>query len=142
MLIRSCRPIGWVTGGLLPIVALAVAVASESVPPEYQGKTIPAGFAADVKMQAAGKAIYEGKLNPEVNCAKCHGSDGKPTRLGKGALDFSDPAEVRKHSDSHWFWRISEKEPGSKMPGYKEKLSEEQRWQVIAYLRTLTHSGQ
>jgi mono/diheme cytochrome c family protein len=47
----------------------------------------------------------------------------------------------KKHSDARWFWRISEKKSGSKMPGYKDKLSEEQLWQVIAYLRILAQSG-
>ena len=61
--------------------------------------------------------------------------------LGQGAHDLSDPTEGKKHSAAEWFWRLSEKKPGSKMPGYKDKLSEEQRWQVIAYLRALTQAG-
>lgn len=118
-----------------------VAASDEAVPPDYAGRVMPAGWAGDPKVIAAGKEIYEGKAKLDVNCAKCHGSDGKPTRLGKGAPDLSDPAEDSKHSDAHWFWRISEKKLGSKMPGYKDKVSEEQRWQVIAYLRSLAQSG-
>lgn len=113
----------------------------EAIPPEYAGKIMPAGMRDDSKARVTGKEIYEGKVNPEVNCARCHGSDGKPTKLGKGAPDLSDPAMSKKHSDARWFWRLSEKKSGSKMPGYKDKLSEEQRWQVIAYLRTLAQSG-
>ena len=113
----------------------------EAIPPEYAGKIMPAGMRDDSKARVEGKDIYEGKVNPEVHCARCHGSDGKPTKLGKGALDLSDAAATKKHSDAEWFWRLSEKKPASKMPGYKDKLSEEQRWQVIVYLRTLTQSG-
>jgi len=50
-------------------------------------------------------------------------------------------ARARTISDAEWFWRLSEKKPGSKMPGFKDKLSEAQRWQVITYLRTLAQAG-
>lgn len=121
--------------------AMADEGAEEAIPPEYAGKIMPAGMREDSKVRVTGKDIYEGKVNPELNCARCHGSDGKPTKLGKGAPDLSDPVATKKHSDAEWFWRISEKKSGSKMPGYKDKLTEEQRWQVIAYLRTLTQSS-
>lgn len=121
--------------------AMADEGAEEAIPAEYAGKIMPTGMRDDPKAPATGKEIYEGKVNPEVNCARCHGSDGKPTKLGKGAHDLSDPTEGKKHSAAEWFLRLSEKKPGSTMPGYKDKLSEEQRWQVIAYLRTLTRSG-
>ena len=130
-----------ILAGTLMGRGLTLATADEAVPPDYAGKAMLAGWQSDPKMLAVGKEIYEGKAKPDVNCAKCHGSDGKPTRLGKGAPDLSDPTEGKNHSDEYWFWRLSEKKPGSKMPGYKDKLSEEQRWQVLAYLRTLTRSG-
>ncbi len=121
--------------------AMADEGAEEAIPPEYAGKIMPTGMRDDPKARVTGKEIYEGKVNPEVNCARCHGIDGKPTKLGKGAPDLSDPTASKKHLDAQWFWGLSEKKPGSKMPGYKDKLSEEQRWQVIAYLRTLAQSG-
>ncbi|HJT20170.1 MAG TPA: cytochrome c [Nitrospira sp.] len=121
--------------------AMADEGAEEAIPPEYAGKVLPAGMGDDSRVRVTGKEIYEGVVNPEINCARCHGIDGKPTKLGKGAPDLSDPALSTKHSDARWFWRISEKKPGSKMPGYKDKLSEEQRWEVIAYLRILAQSG-
>ena len=129
------------------LVALAGAAASaddapeEAIPPEYTGKTLPVAMRDDPQAHMTGKELYEGKINPAVNCARCHGSDGKPTKLGKGAPDLSDPAVSKKHSDTQWFWRISEKKAGTTMPAYKDKLTEEQRWHVIAYLRTLAPSG-
>jgi mono/diheme cytochrome c family protein len=121
--------------------AMADEGAEEAIPPEYAGKIMPAGMRDDPNARVTGKEIYEGKVNPEVKCARCHGSDGKPTKLGKGAPNLSDAKEGRTHADGQWFWRLSEKKSGSTMPGYKDKLSEEQRWQVIVYLRTLTQSG-
>lgn len=131
--------IGW-----QPVLFTGSATAAapdEEVPPEYKMKAIPPGWRDDPKIRAAGQEVFEGKTIPEVNCARCHGNDGKPTRVGKGAPDFSDPAESNKHSDAHWFWRLTEKKSGSKMPGYKDKLTEEQRWQVIAYVRALAQKA-
>ncbi len=128
--------------GFLAGLARALALGAEgAIPPEFAGKIMPAEMRDDSKAHVAGKDSYEGKVNPAVNCARCHGNDGKPTRLGKGAPDLSNPAEVGQHSDARWFWRISEKITGATMPSYKDKLTEEQRWQVLAYLRTLAPSG-
>lgn len=141
--IRSAM-VGKALGVLTAILLVSgslVAAGADDLPPGYAGKTLPPGRQTDSTMLAAGKDIYEGKLKPDVNCVMCHGTDGRPTRIGNGAPDFSDPNEAKNHSDEYRFLRLSEKTPGSKMPGYKDKLSEEQRWQVIAYLRTLTQSG-
>lgn len=131
--------------GFLVVLAGAAAsandAAEEAIPPEYAGKILPVAMRDDPQAHMTGKELYEGKINPAVNCARCHGSDGKPTKLGKGAPDLSDQTVSKKHSDTHWFYRISEKKAGTTMPSYKDKLTEEQRWQVIAYLRTLAPSG-
>lgn len=103
------------------------------VPHEYAGKKMPVGWWDNPEVLKAGKAIYEGELNPEVNCSKCHGLDGKPTRRGHGARDFRNPDNIDRMSDAYWFWRISEGIPKTKMRGWKKFLSEEQRWQVMAY---------
>ena len=128
-------------GALAGAAASADDAPEEAIQPEYAEKILPVAMRDDFKAHVIGKDFYEGKMNPAVNCARCHGSDGKPTKLGKGAPDLSDPAVSKKHSDTHWFWRISEKKAGTTMPSYKDKLTEEQRWQVIAYLRTLAPSG-
>ncbi len=125
-------------GGWLGYVGAVLAASDQEVPPEYKNKAMPTGWRTDPTALAAGKAIYEGKANPEVTCVKCHGSDGKPTRMGKGALDLSDLKEHAQDSDALWFWRLAEGKPGTKMPGYKTKLTEEQRWQVVVYMRSFS----
>lgn len=111
------------------------------VPDEYKGKQMPAGWWTDPKVLEAGKQIYEGKANPEVKCFECHGADGVPTRKGRGARDFRNATNTNRFSDEYWFWRISEGVPKTKMQGWKEHLSEEQRWQVMAYEHTFSHGG-
>ena len=103
------------------------------VPAEYADKKMPAGFLTDPKVLAEGALIYTGEANPQVNCASCHGKDGKPVK--KGARDFRDKAQMSRMSEAFWFWRVSEGIPKTKMKAWKSQLSEEQIWQVIAYER-------
>ena len=103
------------------------------VPAEYADKKMPAGWLTDPKVIEEGALIYTGEVNPQVNCASCHGKDGKPVK--KGARDFRDKAQMGRMSDAFWFWRVSEGVPKTKMKAWKSQLSEEQIWQVIAYER-------
>ena len=103
------------------------------VPAEYADKKMPAGFLTDPKVLEEGALIYTGEVNPQVNCASCHGKDGKPVK--KGARDFRDKAQMGRMSDAFWFWRVSEGVPKTKMKAWRTKLTEEQIWQVIAFER-------
>ena len=85
-----------------------------------------------------GKKIYT------QQCATCHGSSGKgdgPAAkfLGKHLPDFTDSA-MWNQTDGELFWKIT----GGKapMPTFKDILAEEQRWQVINYIRTLSPKEQ
>ena len=91
---------------------------------------VPAGEAA----LAAGKTAYDRR------CASCHGDagkgDGKATRFIRPAPADISTAEARdRMTDGEMFYKITEgKKP---MPGMARTLSEEERWQVVHYLRTL-----
>jgi mono/diheme cytochrome c family protein len=101
------------------------------------GKHMPAGGWTDPKAIAEGAKIFTGEANPLVNCASCHGKDGKPVK--KGARDLRDPNNTTRFSDSFWFWRVSEGVPKTKMKAWKQFLSEEQIWQVMAYEHQFSH---
>jgi mono/diheme cytochrome c family protein len=83
---------------------------------------------------AAGRSIYMDK------CTQCHGQTGK----GDGpdaASYYPSPTSLidAKHmssvTDGEIFYQISQ---GRKpMPAFKKKLSEEQRWQLVLYVRSL-----
>jgi len=89
--------------------------------------------AVDAQSIAAGKTLYI------QECISCHGSAGKgdgpaASDLVKAATDLSSPV-VADQSDGALFWKISTGR--SPMPTFKDLATDEQRWQVVNYMRTL-----
>jgi mono/diheme cytochrome c family protein len=109
-------------------------------PPEYADKHMPAGWWADDKIAEEGRKLFIGETNPDVNCASCHGKDGKPVKAG--ARDMRNTERMKLYSDSVWFWRISEGVANTKMKPWKSKLSEEDRWKLVAFERNFGLKGQ
>ncbi|HXF84265.1 MAG TPA: cytochrome c [Anaerolineales bacterium] len=102
----------------------------EPVPAEYAGKTNPLGADA----VAAGSSIFK------ANCETCHGPQGHGDGPAGAALDPKPKnlADLQsKAGDDYLFWRISEGKPGTSMVAWKGILSDEQIWQVVAFIRTL-----
>lgn len=82
-------------------------------------------------LQAA-KAIYKEK------CEHCHGEtgagDGPEAMMYDPAPADLSRAHVRQMTDGEVFYQISE---GRKpMPPFKDQLTEEQRWQLVHYVRS------
>ncbi|MBE7549798.1 MAG: cytochrome c [Anaerolineales bacterium] len=107
-------------------------------PSEYAQLTNP--FAGDAVAIAAGQTIFD------TNCATCHGPQGQgdglaATGLNPKPANLADRQMLDSLSDGYLFWRVSEGGAlapfNSAMPAWKATLSEEQRWQVISYLRSL-----
>jgi mono/diheme cytochrome c family protein len=75
------------------------------------------------------------------HCQNCHGEDGngkgeRAEKLSVAPSDFTDAHAMRLMTDGELFWKISE---GHRpMPGFKGKLSEEERWQLVDYIRTFS----
>lgn len=86
----------------------------------------------------AGAALDEGRKIYLDRCADCHGRKGRGDGDGGSDLDpvptnFTN-RKVQEQTDGALFWKITEgRRP---MPGYARKLSEEQRWQLVHYLRS------
>ena len=108
-------------------------------PAEYADKHMPAGWWTDEKKMEEGRQIFIGAENIDVNCASCHGKDGKPVKAG--ARDFRNAERMKLYSDSVWFWRISEGVPNTKMKPWKSKLTEEDRWKLILFERNFALPG-
>lgn len=123
-LLSSCGEQGSGDGPIVPPPPPPAEYANQHMPPDWWG---------DAQKFEAGRKLYVGETNPDVNCSSCHGKDGKPVKAG--ATDFRNPERMKLYSDSVWFWRISEGVPNTKMKGWKSKLSEEDRWKLVLYER-------
>ncbi len=100
-----------------------------TVPAEYAGQTIPPGTDA-----AAGAAIFR------TNCESCHGPQGHGDGPVGAALDPApkDLAELQSSvGDDYLFWRIATGKEGTSMVPWKGVFTDEQIWQVVAFIRTL-----
>ena len=83
--------------------------------------------------------IAEGEDLFTLYCALCHGESGHGDGAAGGALgekpaNFHDSL-VTMQSDGALFWKLSTGK--GNMPPFAEVFSEEQRWQLVAYLRNL-----
>ncbi len=95
----------------------------------------PTGFAATAIMDGA-------RLYPE-HCAACHGAEGHGD--GPAAADLPVPpadltaSHLWAHSDGELFWWLSHgidaPNGGSAMPGFAATLSDDERWDLIDYIR-------
>jgi len=92
------------------------------------------------------EAITKGKALYRRHCTSCHGPAGKGDgpAAGFGAEipdDLTDPARQARLTDGEIFWKISNGlRDGAEivMPGFSREISsEENRWKVVAFLRTL-----
>src|SRR5262245_60407484 len=91
---------------------------------------------ADAASIAAGKQIYE------KNCANCHGvtgmGDGKMgAELNPKPSNFTDAEWKHGSTDGEIFTLIKEGSKGTGMKAFNSKLTTDQMWQVVNYIRTL-----
>ncbi|HZT05772.1 MAG TPA: CopD family protein, partial [Chloroflexota bacterium] len=114
---------GLVTGAVLALQGastLSVSAVRNPIPPTQQSI-------------ARGEEIYR------ADCAMCHGISGRGDGPAGLAL-VPRPADFRVHlaaghTDGQLFDWISNGFPGSAMPAWKDRLNEEDRWNVLNYLQ-------
>ena len=102
----------------------------------------PPKEADNVKNPLAGNAavLKDAKVLYTTYCVPCHGEKGKGDGVGAAGL-ATKPADhsgshVQLQTDGALFWELSEGH--NPMPPYKSALTENQRWSLINYIRTLT----
>lgn len=109
------------------LTASAQAPVTWVVPDEAKAKVCLFGFTAETVK--GGETVYQ------KNCRSCHGDIGK-ANWAKIVPPPGDPAsaEFQKQTDGEIFYRVTTgKAP---MPTFGNILSDEERWQVISYIRS------
>ena len=90
----------------------------------------------DAKTLATGKGIYKDK------CQRCHGPGG----VGDGPdsdpeaapdMDLTNPKRSARNPDGVVYYKVLNGRKKPKMPAFKDELTEEQIWAVVAHVQTL-----
>ena len=88
------------------------------------------------------ESIKKGMLFYRGNCMPCHGEKGdgdgpKREELPRKPGDFTDRRKMSTMADGEIFWKMSKgRDP---MPSFAAKLSEEQHWHLVNYVRTFAN---
>jgi mono/diheme cytochrome c family protein len=118
----------------------------EAPPPEYANARSTRWD--DVAAVTRGEPLFQ------TYCMVCHGTDGKGIGPAATGLPHA-PADLTHHfhyspgdGDAYLFWRVSEggevepfRSMQSVMPAFKTVLTEDQRWDVLAYVHVKFHGG-
>jgi mono/diheme cytochrome c family protein len=86
-----------------------------------------------------GKELYHARM--KGNCVFCHGDTGAGNeanlaRLRRKPADISNKERMAAMTDGELFWKISKGIRGI-MPAGDQRMTEEERWHVVNYIRTL-----
>jgi glucose/arabinose dehydrogenase len=121
-------------GGLIIFTGVSLSTLSMAAQTFHDA---PVTAAAD-KNPYAGKAgaAKSGAKVYAANCSSCHGPSGRGVAnipsLAKGSVQSAPDGEI--------FWFITKGDAANGMPSW-EHLPAQQRWQAIAYLKSLPASG-
>ncbi len=83
-------------------------------------------YAQDAKAASAGAKLFE------ENCAACHGKDAE----GRGTKPTLRSKRIRQATPGELQWLLTNGSLKNGMPSWT-RLPEQQRWQLITYLKSL-----
>jgi mono/diheme cytochrome c family protein len=107
-----------------------VQITTVPVPTNYAGLTNP----LDADAATEGAEIFR------INCAPCHGQQGHGDGPAGAALDPAPKDLAELHpvvGDDYLYWRINTGKPGTSMVAWQGIMTDEEIWQVVAFIRTL-----
>ncbi len=86
-----------------------------------------------------GKELYHARM--KGNCIFCHGDTGAGNeanfpRLRRKPADISNKERMAAMTDGELYWKITKGIKGI-MPAGEQRMTEEERWHVVNYIRTL-----
>ena len=131
--------------GIGAVLASLLLMASAPVRAQYAGWFIPRGGAEEKSpLASAAEARARGKAVFAANCARCHGPEGK----GDGsesdhAADLTDDLRAELNPEGVLFYKIWNghavqlRVQVDDMPAFKDRLSRDDVWAVVEYLKVL-----
>ncbi len=126
--------------------SLSAAVAAKRTPAEiaeiHQRFTTALGAEGALELPRGELSIAAGKEIYQTNCASCHGQTGLGDGLEARGMDppppaIGDAATMADATPALLYRVISVGVPGTQMVAWGSTLTEQQRWEVVAYLQSL-----
>jgi copper transport protein len=108
-------------------------IAVTPIAPEF-ARVLRSPVRGDPPNLSAGSQIYA------QNCAVCHGTGGKgdgPSAAALSPKPFDLTVHSRLHTEGELYWWVTNGIAGTAMPAWQSGLNDLQRWQVVAFIRTL-----
>lgn len=129
------RRIRWGAAVLATLAGLAIVLYALSVDayPDTYRRTDVSYNAVSV---TRGAALYS------QHCVSCHGPGGKgdgplATRLPTRPANLTEP-HTALHTAGDLFWWLTHGKPKTAMPGFAQKMSDEERWDMVNFLRAFS----
>jgi putative copper resistance protein D len=113
----------------LSVGARAVVSAANRAPPDAAAMPNPLPPSED--SIARGRGLYL------ANCAVCHGTEGTGDGVLAGQVLPMEPLSevVPRRSDGELAYRVAVGTAGTRMPAFAATLTENDRWDLVNYLR-------
>ena len=132
---RISRAAGYACAVALALCAIALSVAALSVeayPETYRKSSVP--------YQAI--SVANGAQLFAAHCTVCHGTSGhgdgvQAKLLALPPADLTEP-HTALHTAGDIFWWLTHGKPPGVMPGFAFALNEDERWDLINFVRTLS----
>jgi copper transport protein len=133
----------WLIGLMIPaLIAIPIGLWSivtftrEATP----GLTLTNPFLSDETSLKIGQQVFT------ENCAVCHGEAGRGNGPAAAGLTLKPPDYGNGHLDIHtdgdiFYWIQNGISQGSPMPAFKDKLTDDQIWNVVNYVRRLRNEA-
>jgi mono/diheme cytochrome c family protein len=119
--------------------------AASTRPPNPEGWQVPDTAAAEKNPKpSTPQTIAAGKQLFTEHCRKCHGplgkGDGPEADPDHKPADLSDPTRMAKNADGVIFYKVWNGRNKPKMPAFREKMTRDEVWTLITYVRTLSRT--
>ncbi len=130
--------------GLSVLMVIAVSLGAWSIltftREATPGLTLTNPFLPDENSLQIGKQLFE------QNCVVCHGPAGRGNGPAASQLPFLPPDFGSGHLDIHtdgdiFYWIQNGPLPNSPMPAFKGKLTDDQIWHLVNYVRRLRNEA-
>lgn len=135
---EAWRPATRVSQALIGILIVASGGLATAAPPTWTAP--PAAAARKNPLTDSKAAAAAGASLFATNCVACHGNKGRGDGPAAVALN-PKPANLAnktlwEQSDGALFWKISHGH--TPMPGFSSTMTEDQRWQLVDFVRSLS----